>query len=140
MSTYTLYYTQGACSLSPHIALREAKLPFELSKVDLRNKTVANGDWHQTQATLKFLGADYCGRGLPFTVAGTPIVWRNDVGMSYLSPPHLPLEARWDGPKIEVTGNAPIVLADYKIDPPDTGVVKVDDHGSLDLSLVFQPR
>jgi len=52
----------------------------------------------------------------------------------------VPLEARWDGSKIEVTGNAPVLLADYKIEPPDTGVVKVDDHGSLDLSLVFEPQ
>jgi polyisoprenoid-binding protein YceI len=50
----------------------------------------------------------------------------------------VPLDARWDGSKIEVAGNAPVVLADYKIVSPDTGVVKVDDHGSLDLSLVFQ--
>jgi glutathione S-transferase len=39
-----LYYTPGACSLSPHIALLEAKLPFELVKVDLRAKTVGNGE------------------------------------------------------------------------------------------------
>ncbi len=39
-----LYYTPGACSLSPHIALLEARLPFELAKVDLRAKTLGNGD------------------------------------------------------------------------------------------------
>lgn len=38
-----LYYTPGACSLSPHIALREAGLPFELEKVDLKTKTLASG-------------------------------------------------------------------------------------------------
>lgn len=32
------YYTPGACSLSPHIALREADLPFELVQVDLAEK------------------------------------------------------------------------------------------------------
>lgn len=38
-----LYYSPGACSLSPHIALREAGLPFDLVKVDLKAKTLADG-------------------------------------------------------------------------------------------------
>jgi len=33
-----LFYTAGACSLSPHIALLEAGLPFSLHKVDLKAK------------------------------------------------------------------------------------------------------
>lgn len=36
--TIKLYYTPGACSLSPHIALREAGLDFELVQVDLAAK------------------------------------------------------------------------------------------------------
>jgi len=51
----------------------------------------------------------------------------------------VPLDARWAGATIQVVGTAPVVLADYKITPPNTGVVKVDDHGSLELSLTFQP-
>lgn len=39
-----LYFSPGACSLSPHIALREAGLPFELERVDLRAKRTANGE------------------------------------------------------------------------------------------------
>ena len=39
-----LYYSPGACSLSPHIALLEAELPYELVKVDLRAKKLENGD------------------------------------------------------------------------------------------------
>jgi glutathione S-transferase len=39
-----LYYSPGACSLSPHIALSEAGLPYELGKVDLRAKKLENGD------------------------------------------------------------------------------------------------
>ena len=38
-----LYYTPGACSLSPHIALREAGLPVTLKKVDLATKKVDGG-------------------------------------------------------------------------------------------------
>ena len=41
-----LYYSPGACSLSPHIALREAGLDFELVRVDLAaKKTATNADY-----------------------------------------------------------------------------------------------
>ena len=39
-----LYYAPGACSLSPHIVLLEAGLPYDLVKVDLRAKKLENGD------------------------------------------------------------------------------------------------
>ena len=38
-----LYYSPGACSLSPHIALKEAGLPFDLVKVDLKAKKLEDG-------------------------------------------------------------------------------------------------
>lgn len=42
----TLYYSPGACSIAPHVALREADLAFQLARVDLRNrKLVDGGDW-----------------------------------------------------------------------------------------------
>ena len=44
--THTLYFTPNTCSLSPHIVLREAGIPFDLVRVDLRNKKLADGgDW-----------------------------------------------------------------------------------------------
>ena len=39
-----LYYSPGACSLSPHIALLESGLAHDLVKVDLRAKKLENGD------------------------------------------------------------------------------------------------
>ena len=38
-----LYYSPGACSLSPHIALHEAGLAHELVKVDLKAKKTESG-------------------------------------------------------------------------------------------------
>ena len=38
-----LYLSPGSCSLSPHIALREAGLAFELERVDLKDKVTASG-------------------------------------------------------------------------------------------------
>lgn len=43
-----LYYSPGACSLSPHIVACEAELPLELIKVDLKHKrTETNDDYQQ---------------------------------------------------------------------------------------------
>ena len=39
-----LYYFPHACSLAPHIVLRELALPFELVRVDNQAKTTANGE------------------------------------------------------------------------------------------------
>lgn len=38
-----LYYSPGACSLSPHIALQEAGLPYDLVRVDLKAKKLEDG-------------------------------------------------------------------------------------------------
>jgi glutathione S-transferase len=38
-----LYFSPGACSLSPHIVLREAGLDFALERVDIRARQTASG-------------------------------------------------------------------------------------------------
>ncbi|MBA3397570.1 MAG: glutathione transferase GstA [Deltaproteobacteria bacterium] len=38
-----LYYAPGACSLSPHITLREADRRFDLERVDLKTQRTASG-------------------------------------------------------------------------------------------------
>ena len=38
-----LYYSPGACSMAPHIVLREAGYTFDLVKVDIPNKKTADG-------------------------------------------------------------------------------------------------
>ena len=43
-----LYYAPGACSLAPHIALREAGLGFEPVKTDIRAKRLEDGTDYRT--------------------------------------------------------------------------------------------
>lgn len=38
-----LYYSPGACSLSPHIVLRELGLAFDLERVDMATKRTETG-------------------------------------------------------------------------------------------------
>lgn len=42
-----LYYSPGACSLAPHIAMREAGIAVDLQKVDLKAKQYDGGDYKQ---------------------------------------------------------------------------------------------
>lgn len=43
-----LYYSPGACSLSPHIVLREAGLPFELALASTKTKKLSDGTDYNT--------------------------------------------------------------------------------------------
>jgi glutathione S-transferase len=46
-----LYYSPGACSLSPHIVLREAGIQHQLERVDIKTKTTETGaDFLQANA------------------------------------------------------------------------------------------
>jgi glutathione S-transferase len=55
--SYTLYYAPGACSLSPHIALCAAELPHRLVKVDLRSKTMEDGQDYTSVMPLGYVPA-----------------------------------------------------------------------------------
>lgn len=44
MAAMKLYYSPGACSLSPHIVAREAGIALDLEKVDLGAKKTASGE------------------------------------------------------------------------------------------------
>lgn len=48
------------------------------------------------------------------------------------------LDARWNGSTVDVVGTAPIVLADYGIQAPNTTVTAVGDHGTFELQLRFR--
>src|SRR5438046_9142944 len=46
-----LYYSPGACSLSPHIVAREAGIPIQLQKVNTKDKSMeGGGDFWQVNA------------------------------------------------------------------------------------------
>lgn len=52
-----LYMVPGACSLSPHIVLRELGLPFELDKIDAKTKQTASGEDYRTVSPLGYVPA-----------------------------------------------------------------------------------
>lgn len=52
-----LYYSPGACSLSPHIVLHEAGLPFEKVKADTKTKVMDGGGDYRTVNPLGYVPA-----------------------------------------------------------------------------------
>lgn len=63
-----LYFSPGACSLSPHIALREAGVPVELERVDLASgKIVASGARFRDVNPKGYVPALDIGEALPLT-------------------------------------------------------------------------
>jgi hypothetical protein len=51
----------------------------------------------------------------------------------------IPLQAIRSGGIIAVTGTLPIVFSDYSIQKPNSfSVLSVDDHGTMELHLLFR--
>ena len=50
-----------------------------------------------------------------------------------------PLETRWNGATIQVTGLVPITFADYGIQKITIPTLSTDDKGSLEIALTFVP-
>ena len=50
-----LYYSPGACSLSPHILMREAGIPVQLVKVDMQTKKTEDGTDFKTINTKGYV-------------------------------------------------------------------------------------
>ena len=50
-----LYYSPGACSLSPHIVLNEAGLPFEKIKADTKTKVLPDGSDYRAVNPLGYV-------------------------------------------------------------------------------------
>lgn len=50
-----LYYSPGACSLSPHIVLEEAGLPYEAIQASLKTKTLADGSDYRAVNPLGYV-------------------------------------------------------------------------------------
>lgn len=87
MSRLLLYFAPGACSLAPHILLREAGLDFDLEKVDLRTHQVANGDYHLINSK-GYVPALRLGDGQLLTEVGVILLYIADqVPDRHLAPP-----------------------------------------------------
>jgi glutathione S-transferase len=88
-----LYYTPGACSLAPHIVLREAGFKFDLEKVDLRNKTTASGTNFLTVNAKGYVPALQLDDGQVLTEASVLIQYLADQRpRRHLAPPLKTLE------------------------------------------------
>lgn len=74
-----LYYTPGACSLAPHIVLREANLRFELAKVDLGTKKTESGEDYLQVNPKGYVPALRLDDGQVLTEVGTVVQYLADL-------------------------------------------------------------
>ncbi|MCK6395577.1 glutathione transferase GstA [Zoogloea sp.] len=83
-----LYFSPGACSLSPHIVLREAGFDFTLEKVNLRNRQTASGVDYTTINPKGYVPALDLGNGEVLTEGPAIVQYLADQApQSHLAPP-----------------------------------------------------
>lgn len=84
-----LYYAPGACSLSPHIVLREANVPFQLVKTDLKAKTTEDGQDFRKVNGAGYIPALELDDGTVITEGPVIVQYIADqLGGSHLAPPN----------------------------------------------------
>jgi hypothetical protein len=110
-----------------------------LAKLDLTGHTqAASYAGFQTtiperQTMLKMFAADYCGNGIPFTVAGQRLSWADENGWMQHKP-GVTIEARW-------TPSGAACLETARIDANPTDLSKqVFPNGALAAMLEYCPR
>jgi glutathione S-transferase len=87
-----LYYAPGACSMAPHIALREAGIPFDLVKVDLVAKRTESGEDYKAinpKGAVPALGLD---DGSVLTENAAILQYVADQGGGDLMPPMMSMK------------------------------------------------
>src|SRR6185295_16290022 len=79
-----LYYSPGVCSLSPHIALHEAGVTFEIEKVDLGSKQTESGADYKAINPKGYVPALKLGSKLA-PASGTPARYRLQEWLNYIT-------------------------------------------------------
>jgi glutathione S-transferase len=83
-----LYYAPGACSLSPHIVLRETDREFELVRVDTASKRTEQGESYETVNPKGYVPALRLDDGEVLTEGAAIVQYLADtVGRHDLAPP-----------------------------------------------------
>jgi glutathione S-transferase len=90
-----LYASQNACSISPHITLRELGIPFEIERVDLRTKVTGTGANFLTINPRGYVPALRLDDGAVLTEGAILVQYLADLHPERKLAPPLGTPARW---------------------------------------------